>query len=496
MTNQTFVIKYSNTSAETINEHQTILRNNTKVFWGWWKKFDEYDQFSELSALKAKTPFKIGIINKEDGEYYIANCVNIYLGNTAKDLIDSPEIKYTPTYYNQKKCPAWFELTTLEKIEISTFNSYFHKIPYGDQTLFTVSERKINESEIDKVEVAKFSTIKGNSILHISDIHFGKDHNYKDTINQLKEKKLFDVIKPILEKYKNDIGVVVASGDFISRANTGQTHDSFNDAQIFLRQLLRYLELDIQKLILIPGNHDMPLIENEEDPLKDGNYTSQFRKFREEIKRIPQHKEIEFWAGFKTPNEWNIIFSYFNSAEYKFQYLSNFGYIDKTKYEIIFKNLTNSIGTSDQIEFIKKRILNFCVIHHHLKMFMPTQEIAKPDPAKKESASQSVSVLLNAGKFETDAINAGMHFLLHGHQHLPYVGSTGHIENGMRKNLNILSAGSAGSVLTKGYINQAPYNSFSIYTPQHDKLKVTIEKYNDDLETPNPPAMIIEVPYL
>lgn len=495
MSNKTFVIKYSDSSGyDTILEHNTIIGNHTKVFWGWWKKFDEHNQYIELKYLKSKVSFSIGVVNIEASDYYKATCVNIYLGNDENELIESPEKRYTPEYYREKKCQAWFELTSLTKLTEVEFKSEFFKVPYGDATLFTVSDRKLNESEIDRVDLAKFSTTKGNAILHLSDIHFGNDHNFNDSVKKYKEKSLFDAIKPLLDKYKSDIGVVVASGDYVSRANTGQAFNSFNDAQAFLRKLLKYLDLEPKNLILIPGNHDMPLIENEEDPLKDGNYTSQFRKFRQNIKgNVPLEKELEYWAGFKTPNNWNLIFSYFNSAEFKFKYLSNFGYIDIHKYNKIFKNLNDSIGIAEQKKFIKNRIINFCVIHHHLKVFMPTQEIARP--ATKDLPSQSVCVLLNAGKFEADAIEAGMHFVLHGHQHLPYVGSTGNIKDGKRKNLNILSAGSAGSVLSKGY-DKFPYNSFSVYYPQDKTLKVIIEKYNLDLETPYSDPEIVEVPYL
>jgi predicted MPP superfamily phosphohydrolase len=478
---KTLVVRFSDYAADTISCHTSILDSSSKVFWGWWKKSDEYDNFKELEALKDKCPINIGIIDRDEEKYYIAKCTEIYLSKDKNSVRSTPDVTYTPDYYSDKEYPAWFELTSIDQIDDTTFCSNFFKIPYGDQTLFTVSDLKINESEIDKVVLNKFPSTKGNSILHISDIHFGTDHNYKDQVNILKEKKLIDIIKPILKPYRNDIGIIVASGDFISKANIGQYCNSFEDAHLFLRQLLTYFGLSPKNLIIIPGNHDMPLLDNGIDPHQEGNYTSQFRQFRKDVKEVPPHKEIEFWAGYKTPSEWNIIFSYFNSAELKFKYLSNFGYLEKEKYNRIFQNINTSLGITNQKDFISKKIINFCVIHHHLKMFMPTQEMSWPDdPNHKDIKCQSVSVLLNAGKFEEDAINSGMHFLLHGHQHLPYVGSTGIIQKKTRKNLNVLSVGSAGSKLEKGYVNQGPYNSFSIYTPQEKHLKVIVEKYNTE----------------
>lgn len=502
MSNKTFVIKYSDKGGNnTILEHTQIIEIQNKVCWGWWKQFDEYNQFRELKELGNKGSIVIGAVNIESKEYYKADCVKIHIGTNENSLIPSPYINLTPEYYKDKNCQAWFELVSLDKITETEFESLFYKKdPYGDASLFIVTDDKIKESEIDKVDLAKFSTTKGNAILHLSDLHFGTDHNFSDGIKIFKKKTLFEAIKQLIDKYKNDIGVVVASGDFISRANLGQSINSFNSAQAFLIQLLKYLELEPENLIVIPGNHDMPLIENDGDPSKDGNYTTQFRDFRRSIKKSKLHpegvhhrKEIEFWAGFKTPNNWNIIFSYFNSAELKYKYLSNFGFISEHRYKRIFENLYDSIGINEQSKFIENRIINFCVIHHHLKMFMPTQEIEKP--TMKDLPSESVCVLLNCGEFEKEAIDAGMHFVLHGHQHIPYVGSTGNIKNGQRKNLNILSAGSLGSVLSKGY-EKFHYNSFSVYYPQETNLKVIIEKFNIDSDNPYPEPEIVEVPYL
>ena len=493
--NKSFVIRYADTGPDTIKSHNEVIQSNTKVFWGWWKKADEYDNYTELKSFKANCPLTIGIIDRDKQKYFKAFCTGIYLPDSNEKKIPTPEKKYTPDYYSEQPFPAWFELTSISPLTDLEFKSLFFDIPYGDPTLFTVSDTKINQSEVDKVDLSKFLVAKGNSILHLSDIHFGKDHNYKDSIKRTGS-QLIDVIKPILANDREDIGIIVASGDFISRANTGTSHNSYSDAQVFLRDLYDYLGLTEKHLIIIPGNHDMPLIENETDPLQQGNYTSLFREFRYALKEVPKYKEIEYWAGFKTPNKWNLIFSYFNSAELKYPYLSNFGYIEKEKSDKIFRNLNESLSINKQDDFINQKIINFCVIHHHLKMFMPTQEMESPDPNQKEKPCQSVSVLLNAGMFEEDSVRAGMHFLLHGHQHLPYIGSTGLIENGERKNLNILSVGSAGSKLEKGYVNQAPYNSFSIYTPNESHLKVTIEKYNNVVGAIHPKAEVYEVPYL
>lgn len=488
------VLRFSDSqpSVYTIEEHKEILSTHNSVFWGWWRKKDEHHHYEILKKLMDMVPFNVGFIDREDKKYYIGNCISIEIGKNEKDLISPSNTSLIPKYYIEQKCPAWFKLSSIKEISEDEFISCFNSIPYGDPTLFPYSENKIFDSKIHEIDLTKSIQMKGNSILHLSDLHFGKDHLYRDHENDTSPNYLIDILKPYLEKYKNDIGVVVVSGDYISRANTNRNYNSFTDALKFLRQLLQFLNLSKDNLIIIPGNHDMPLIDNNYEPNKDGNYTSWFRDFRYDIKEIEKEKELEFWSGFKTKNDWHLIFSYFNSAEYKYSYLANYGYIDSNRTKNIFDNLNSSLGLKEQEDFIKRRIINFCVIHHHIKLRLSANEVPKPDDTPN-SDNKGVSVLLNSDIFEESAITAGIHFILHGHQHLPYVSSIGIIENGKRKNLNILSAGSAGSKIEKGFPELCPFNSFSIYTPFDNYLNVIIEKYNNKTHE-NP--IEFKVPYL
>lgn len=463
----------------TIDEHSKIIKKSCKVFWGWWKKGEEYDHHKELEKLKAECPIEIGLIARDAEEFSKAICTNIHLSTGNDERIPTPDKKYTPEYYESHSFPAWFELTSIDPVEKEEFEELFFGIPHGDPTLFDVTSDKIIQSVIKKIDIEKLCKVNGNSILHLSDIHFGTDHDYKDTINSVKPETLIDVIKKSLDAYKEDIGIVVVSGDFISRANKDQAINSYEDALVFLKKLARYLKMHTRDFVIVPGNHDMPLLKDDHNPYQEGNYTSSYRDFRHSLKGTGERKEIEYWAGYTTPNGWNLIFSCFNSAELKKTYLANHGYLEKKKYVNVFNNLKKSLLHNNQELFIENKIINFAVIHHQLKMFMPTQTISMPSLTGTKSSRQSLSILLNAGMFEEDAIEAGMHFLLHGHQHLPYVGSSGIIDGNKRKNLNILSAGSAGSILAAGYPKHAPYNSFNIYTPEDEHLKVRIEKYTD-----------------
>lgn len=93
------------------------------------------------------------------------------------------------------------------------------------------------------------------SILHISDIHKAQNVSY-DALLQTLERDLVNftenegIVKP---------SFVVISGDIIQGAHTDEEiRTQYAEAEDFLNNLCKlYLENDKERLILVPGNHDV-----------------------------------------------------------------------------------------------------------------------------------------------------------------------------------------------------------------------------------------------
>lgn len=83
-------------------------------------------------------------------------------------------------------------------------------------------------------------------ILHLSDIHISSKEG--EEYKRLRTKLLDD-----LSNIGNEIDAVVITGDIIDRNDIG----AWNLAKDFIDKLLPLLNLSVQKLFIVPGNHDM-----------------------------------------------------------------------------------------------------------------------------------------------------------------------------------------------------------------------------------------------
>ena len=87
------------------------------------------------------------------------------------------------------------------------------------------------------------------TILHLSDIHFGTFHALPDTL------QLEELLFPFIENIKRTqrIDIVAVTGDLSSKAEEGE----FKRAVVFLRELMRTVGVGMDRLLVIPGNHDI-----------------------------------------------------------------------------------------------------------------------------------------------------------------------------------------------------------------------------------------------
>ncbi|MEE9555292.1 MAG: metallophosphoesterase [candidate division Zixibacteria bacterium] len=469
----TIILRFSDFEKDTIPEHIKVINNHKSVWWGWWKKKHEpFDPI--LSRIKEELPITIGLINRsgETGqpECYYAICQSIALKDTGEAIL-SPNMEKTPEYYKGSSHPAWFEFSEIIKIELSEFEARFGGIPEGEPTLFSVeiTNGKPNLIMIPDDKNSDNISVNGDSILHISDIHLGKEYGFvtsrrKDPIDEV---PLEDIISTYISSIENcRIGVVVVSGDITTAGESGL----FAQASVFLQNLAKALGIEREHIIIVPGNHDIKL-QDIDHPTHNYEHEEPFRFFLQGFygKDI---SEIDFIKVFSTPGGWHLSFIGLNSVKPRKAETKEYGYVGSAQYQPLLERLHDVNDGKDRATLAMEKKLNFAILHHHI---LPANLVCKPEK------NRPVSLVLDAGELVQNLQESNVHFVLHGHQHIPFLGSTSraYIRNtewaGLTEPLYIIGGGSCG---TNRLWDEFRSNSFGIYTPQEGGLDLLVKKFN------------------
>lgn len=130
-------------------------------------------------------------------------------------------------------------------------------------------------------------------ILHLSDVHLGTPRGHQavdDAKNKVpgidprtQREVLEETLKRLADKkeVRQSIEAVVLSGDLVSGANS---EDGYAEFPEFAKLLLRFVDEDPSRLVVVPGNHDVPQEHGPEDP-----------------KRYEKFLGVTREEGFKTP---------------------------------------------------------------------------------------------------------------------------------------------------------------------------------------------------
>ncbi|HKC64656.1 MAG TPA: hypothetical protein VKB86_13530 [Pyrinomonadaceae bacterium] len=124
--------------------------------------------------------------------------------------------------------------------------------------------------------------------------------------------------------------------------------------------------------------------------------------------------------------------------------------------------------------------------------------IDDPNNRVREFASQAleaddgspegpISMMLDAGQLVANFQSSQIHFALHGHQHVPFVGTTaracqsGNTWGGYDKPLTIIGCGSSGASVNR-LADVIRDNSLGIYTPRGKFFEVRVERFNPTID--------------
>lgn len=179
---------------------------------------------------------------------------------------------------------------------------------------------------------------------------------------------------------------------------------------------------------------------------------------------------LERVRRYKTPSGRDLIFVELNSARIRSDQLKEYGYVSKHRYEQLFTFIADCLKHGEDV----RDPVFFAVLHHHV---MPVSSVEIPD-------ERPVSLCLDAGELIDEFQKFGIQFVLHGHQHTPFIGTVSRLSRDIRDGdyaahpLYVIGSGSSGGkreVLPRNFES----NTFGIYIPDRDKLDIIIEKYTE-----------------
>jgi len=363
--------------------------------------------------------------------------------------------------------PAWFEFGSLEPVSKEDFTEEFGRVPGGDPTLLPVWEgaerEEIAESGSEFFHPAPIAA-PGNAVLHISDLHFGDDYGFPlvDATVPAHKRSLETIIVESLKEESIDIGVVVLSGDITTKGKS----DGYVHAAPFLERLLSRLQLTRNHLVMVPGNHDI-YIEDTPHPTRDHEEAAPYRLLLGNVYGT-ERKSVNSIQSFNT-KDWCLTFCGLNSARPRSKETKEYGYVGDDRYQPLLDEIA-TVGR-DRKKLLSMKRMNFAVLHHHL---LPANGAYEPE------AGRPVSMTLDAGGLVESLIDGGIHVALHGHQHIPFVGTTSRVNlktwSGVDDRLWVIGCGSTGAApgaLAEDFRD----NTYMVHIPEEDGLLVKLFRF-------------------
>jgi len=445
---------------DTISEHQKLIDKYGYTWWGWWKKDSEPDRTDIINDITNNLKNnRFFLFDRSSERFFFISVLELSFKNNEKIL--TPESEKTPSYYNKENLSLWLKLDKFESIPFSDFLGIFDLIPSYDYTFYT---RIDIAKEIAELK-AKNKRIKLRSdyILHLSDIHFGDDYGFPAAPRPNKRPLLNIISDFVHNELKEKVGLLIVSGDITSR---GDGNVLLNQGLTFLNDLCDVLKINKEAVIIIPGNHDIPL---QNANFIDYNHENTFRIFLEQFYGVK--KEPFGLDFFEFPCGKKVDILRIHSVKLRKKEESNYGYVDWFHY----KNLLAAHKLDGDIKI--------AVIHHHL-VSMQIEETLDPN-----YTYASISVTIDSGRVIEGLQKNGFDFVLNGHQHIPgitkvtrgVINDANLVDINDRKQLTILSAGSAG-VKDERFSEEMKYNSFSVYLMKQNSLKIEVLSYNPTIE--------------
>lgn len=271
-------------------------------------------------------------------------------------------------------------------------------------------------------------------LIQLSDMQFGKKHTFGFP-SDISKKLAYDILH-LSEKFSFDTTYLIISGDISETAHT----DEFKDALEQINIIVKRLSIDVNSIVLVPGNHDINW-ELSKISKSIGDENIKYSVYNEFIKKLANTKNEVNESYYPVINDYRfgLDFILINSCE-KETHDCHIGYVDEDK-------LIRSL------EKIEKNHIKVAIMHHRL-------DSASPDPrARIENAEVIEAILAN---------------------HEVNIVLTGHIHQGLsqcvtKDDKSIIYSGSGSTGVNKDQRLDGLQNQYSIHIL--DRINKRIETF-------------------
>jgi predicted phosphodiesterase len=309
---------------------------------------------------------------------------------------------------------------------------------------------------------------QSNVVVHISDPHFAMGNHRGIHVWRLESEQdsglatLSEAIANALDGRR--IGLVVVTGDFTF---TGAEAE-YAEAATFLRRLAGIWSLDMDRFVIIPGNHDIQWTKNEK--YDDGAAVNiapaeaqrEYRRFYHGLFGHDLTALLAMGRRFVLPCGLALEICGVNSSslEQGKEFLAGMGRVQENS----FMGVANELGWKETAS-LSLRVL---ALHHHLALTDNLEDAS--------SYYRGFGIAIDAPRIQRLAAQKGVQLVLHGHKHRVFVWRSGvyelpeHAQTSWRLgDLSIVGGGSAGSRET-----EAGKNYFNVLEAGSDGLTLEI----------------------
>lgn len=536
-----FLFRFRDLIADTIEEHYKVFSEKKSVWWGWWKRPTEDARMDIWGKLQGQASpqrlARVGLFHSGNGTVYSA-WVSEVIPPTDKDsppLLPVPAVDslLVPEYY--RKSPysrAWMRFIHIDKTPINFFNEYsFDEAPHlpnynkeilsqlkdkviktadelrgMDTTIWSVRKRRDHDSDREIILTtgsvptaisSRAVNVESDTILHITDPHFALGQHRGQHVWSLEGEgenrpSLAEAISLALAGKR--IGLVVITGDLTFMGSA----EEYTAAAQGLNALVGKLDLDPNRFVIIPGNHDIqwtkddkyvetaPVTEAPEKAM--ANYRAFYRGFYSH----DADRTLAMGRRFLLPCGIAFEVCGLNSSSLATgkNFLAGMGRIEESS----FTKVANALKWGERGGFGLRVLLT----HHHVVL---TEDL---EPAA--GFYQGFGIAVDAPRILRLAARHDVQLVLHGHKHRAFIWRSGVYElpeqaqqRWQLGDVSIVGGGSAGSSDTdsdKNYFSLIEVNSaglnLAMYRAQNAGSFAPMNEWKARFElTGDPPRLML-----
>lgn len=343
----------------------------------------------------------------------------------------------------------------------------FHKADLDPQKLSEHLQKILTKPKTHVASPALMTEQSDVTVLHLSDLHCGPEHRFaRRYSNDLTRDDVPDLASAIISDVKQQalsIDTIVISGDL---SHSGEIED-FVWARDLINQLMADLGLSKDQVLVIPGNHDVKWVKEQEKMLPAHEPTRAYQTFYELLYGRPVKDSKRLYHTVFIPGK-NLLVVGLDSCVIEEEKTAGIGYVGPHQLSAVLSEVR-------ELTQIHPDCIKIAVLHHHL---LPVEEIrGLPAQGKNFSLVMDASSVLRR-LYQEDFVA-----VLHGHQHQPYCVDLRLYGQGISRTTPIVIAG-AGSIGAKredlGAIARNHYSIVQIQTAGLNRTVRVIGRISSD----------------